>query len=255
MRDKIISHDDIIVYGCTQEEHDRNLERVLQRLDELNLTLKKEKCIFSVPKLVFSGFTLSGEGISPDVTKVDAVRNFKTPESVADVRSFLGLVNYCSRFIRDYSTLTDPLRDLTKKHTKWKWTAEHQDAFDKLKDALTSSEVLAFYNPNAETKLIVDTSGVGLGAILCQKQDDDSFRPVSYASRASDDVEQRYSQTEREALSVLYSCQKFHHYIYDMNIEIVTDHKPLLSLFSVNSSPPPRIQKWLLKLQGYHFKL
>ena len=247
--------DDIIVYGCTQEEHDRKLERVLQRLDELNLTLKKEKCIFSVPKLVFSGFTLSGEGISPVVTKVDAVRNFKTPESVADVRSFLGLVNYCSRFIRDYSTLTDPLRDLTKKHTKWKWTAEHQDAFDKLKDALTSSEVLAFYNPNAETKLIVDASGVGLGAILCQKQDDDSFRPVSYASRALDDVEQRYSQTEREALSVLYSCQKFHHYIYDMNIEIVTDHKPLLSLFSVNSSPPPRIQKWLLKLQGYHFKL
>ena len=247
--------DDIIVYGYTQEEHDRNLERVLQRLNELNLTLKKEKCIFSVPKLVFSGFTLSGEGISPDVTKVDAVRNFKTPESVADVRSFLGLVNYCSRFIRDYSTLTDPLRDLTKKHTKWKWTTEHQDAFDKLKDALTSSEVLAFYNPNAETKLIVEASGVGLGAILCQKQDDDSFCPVSYASRALDDVEQRYSQTEHEALSVFYSCQKFHHYIYDMNIEIVTDHKPLLSLISVNSSPPPRIQKWLLKLQGYHFKL
>ena len=143
--------DDIIMYDHTQEEYDRNLERVLQRLDEPNLTLKKEKCIFSVPKLVFSGFTLSGEGISPDVITVDAVRNFKTPESVADVRSFLGLVNYCSCFIRDYSTLTAPLRDLMKKHTKWKWTTEHQDAFDKLKDALTSSEVLAFYNSNAET--------------------------------------------------------------------------------------------------------
>ena len=238
--------DDIIVYSCTQEEHDRNLERVLQRLDELNRTLKKEKCIFSVPKLVFSGFTLSEEGISPDVTKVDAVRNFKTPESVADVRSFLGLVSYCSRFIRDYSTLTDPLRYLTKKHAKWKWTTEHQDAFDKLKDALTSSEVLAFYNPNAETKLIVDASGVGLGAILCQKQDDDSFRPVSYASRALDYVQQTYSQTECEALSVFYLCQKFRQYIYDMDIEIVTDHKPLLSLFSVNASPPPRIQKWFV---------
>ena len=87
------------------------MERVLQRLDDLKLTLKKEKCIFIVPKLVFSGFTLSGEGISPDVTKVDAVRNFKTPESVADVRSFIGLVNYCSRFICDYSTLTHRLRD------------------------------------------------------------------------------------------------------------------------------------------------
>ena len=118
--------DDIIVYGCTQEEHDRNLERVLQRLDKLNLALRKKKCIFSVPKLVFSGFTLLGEGISPAVTKVDAVRNFKTPESVADVRSFVSLLNYCSRFIRDYSTLTDPLRDLKKKHAKWKWTTEHQ---------------------------------------------------------------------------------------------------------------------------------
>ena len=142
-----------------------------------------------------------------------------------------------------------------KKHTKWRWTAEHQDTFDKLKDALTSSEVLAFYNPNAETKLMVDASSVGLGAILWQKHDDDSFCPVSHASRALDDVEQRYSQTECDALSVLYSCQKFHHYIYDIDIEIVTDHKPLLSLFSVNSSPPPHIQKWLLKLQGYHFKL
>ena len=94
--------DDIIVYGHTQEEHDRNLERGLQRLDEFNLTLKQEKCIFSVPKLVFSGFTLSGEGISSDVIKVDAVRNFKTPESVADVRSFLGLVNYWFRFNHDY---------------------------------------------------------------------------------------------------------------------------------------------------------
>ena len=97
--------DDIIVYGLTQQEHDRNLERVLQRLDELNLTLKKES-IFSVPELVFSGFAISQEGISPGVTKVDAVRNVKTPESVADFRSCLGTVNYCSRFIRDFSTLT-----------------------------------------------------------------------------------------------------------------------------------------------------
>ena len=78
---------------------------------------------------------------------------------------------------------------------------------------------------------------------------------MSYASCALDDVEQRYSQTEHEAFSVLYSCQKFHHYIYDMDIEIVTDHKPLLSLFSGNSSPPPHVQKCSLKLQGYHFKL
>ena len=79
------------------------------------------------------------------------------------------------------------------------------------------------------------------------------IRPVSYSSRTLDDVEQRYSQTEHEALSLLYSCQKFHHYIYDMDIETMTDHKPLLSLFSVDLSPPHHIQKWLLKLQGYHF--
>ena len=97
-----------------------------------------------ISKLIFSEFTLSGERISPDVTKVDAVRNFKTPESVANVRSSPGLVNYCSGFICDYSTLTAPLRDLSKKHTKWKRTTEHQDAFDNLKNALTSSEVLAF---------------------------------------------------------------------------------------------------------------
>ena len=247
--------DDIFVFGKDQAEHDKRLNDVLSRLFKRGLRVNFEKCIFSAKELVFSGFTLSGKGISPDRAKVQAIHDARPPRTATEVRSFLGLVNYCSRFIKDYSTLTAPLRQLTKKNVPFHWGKREQEAFESLKTSLTSDEVMAYYNPSAETVVIVDGSPVGVGAILTQKQDDASFRPVAYGSKALTPTQSKYSQTEREALAVLFACQKYHYYLHGMHFDIITDHKPLLGIYSPTANPPPRIEKWALKLQPYDFTL
>ena len=109
------------------------------------------------------------------------------------------MLNYRHHFIRDYSTISEPLRKLTKKHQPFIWGESQQKAFETLKKCVTSADVLAFYNPKAETELIVVASPYGLGAILSQQQSDGTYKPVSYGSQALSDVESRYSQTDREA--------------------------------------------------------
>ncbi|VDI82386.1 Hypothetical predicted protein [Mytilus galloprovincialis] len=165
--------------------------------------------------MTFMGHVLSAKGIGPQKSKVEAVTSARNPKTASEMRSFHGLVNYCGRYIPDFSTVSAPLRELTRAKTKWIWSSRHQDAFDELKRF------------NAETHVIVDASPVGLGAILSQKQSDWNFRPVTFASRTLTNVEQRYSQTEREALVVVWGCDRFHLYLYGKEFILVTDHKPL----------------------------
>ncbi|KAK3752963.1 hypothetical protein QZH41_005120, partial [Actinostola sp. cb2023] len=113
---------------------------------------------------------------------------------------------------------------------------------------------MAHYDPAAETHLRVDASPVGLGAILLQCQDGVS-RPVAYASRTLTDVERRYSQTEKEALAVVWGCEKFHLYLYGTEFTLFTDHKPLEVIYSPRAKPPARIERWVLRLQPYRFKI
>ena len=216
--------------------------------------MNREKCVFSVPELVFFGFKISANGIAPDDKKIDAVRNARPPQNAAEVRSFLGLVNYCARFIPNFATLAEPLRKLTRSDAEWAWGDAQQDAFHRLKGLLTSDCVVAHYNQAAETELKVDASPVGLGAILLQRSGD-SVRPVAYASRTLTDVERRYSQTEKEALAVVWACERFHIYLYGKLFTLYTDHKPLELIYSPKSKLPPRIERWALRLQPYTFKV
>ncbi|CAG2184423.1 unnamed protein product [Mytilus edulis] len=140
----------------------------------------------------------------------------------------------------------------TRAKTKWIWSSRHQDAFDELKRLLASAKMLAHYNSNAtQTHVIVDASPVGLGAILRQKQSDGNFRPVTFASRTLNDVEQRYSQTEREVLAVVWGCERFYLYLFAKEFILVTDHKPLEVIYSPKSKPPARIERWAMRLQPY----
>ena len=108
-----------------------------------------------------------------------------------------------------------------------------------------------YYNPIAETNIIVDAGPKGLGAILSQKQKNGQFKPKSYSSRALTDVESQYSQTEKEALEVTWAFQHYHYYVYDRHVTVYTDHKPLERLLTTSPTPPPRIQRWLMRLQAY----
>jgi hypothetical protein len=138
--------DDIIVFGTTQAEHDRSLDQTLQRLHANGLTLNKDKCLFSVPELVFFVLKISAAGLSPDDKKVEAIQNAPAPTKAGEVRSFLGLVNYCARFIPNLATTSEPLRQLTRMGAKWAWGKPQQLAFNELKNSLTSDCVMAHYN-------------------------------------------------------------------------------------------------------------
>lgn len=249
--------DDILVYGRSDTEHNERLTRVLERLEQKGLTLNKNKCKFAKKSLTYLGYVFSEDGVAPDPNKVDDVRNAPRPTNVLELRSFLGLANYCSRFIQDFATITAPLRSLTRKDETWNWKSDHETAFKKLKKALTSSSVMSYFNPSWQTEILVDGSPVGLGAILTQKSPNGrETKIISYASRALTPVEQRYSQIEREALAVVYGCEKFHIYVYGQEFHILTDHKPLISMFNhPYSTTPARIERWILRLQQYRVQL
>ena len=221
--------DDIIVRGGTHDQHNEHLRKVMTRVRECGLTLNLEKCQFSMSQLTFMG---RGVGVADD--KVMTVVEAREPQSVSEVRSFLGLLNYSGRFIPDLATLSEPLRRLTKKDVEFQWGPEQAEAIQKLKNELARAEILGYYDKDAETRVISDASPVGLGAILAQKQQGE-FRVIMYASRSLTEVERRYSQTECEALAIVWA------YLYGIKFHLVTDHKPLECLYSKKSRPPARI--------------
>ena len=141
---------------------------------------------------------------------------------------FLGLVNFSARFITNLASIAEPLHRLTRKQTRFVWGTEQQGAFDALKDSLTNADTLAYFDSNAEeTKLITDASPEGLGAVLTQVQGG-CEQVVAFASCSLTDVKCTYSQTEKEALELVWGCERFHMYLYGVEFTLLTDHKPLV---------------------------
>ena len=219
------------------------------------MTPNQAKCSFDKESLCFYVYELSKNGISVDQKKIDAIVTMQAHSDVNQLRSFLGLVNYCERFIQSLATITAPLRELTMKGAPWTWEHRHQTAFEAIKKELEKDCTMAFYNPEHKSLVTVDASPVGVGAILFQFDNDGNERIVAYASRALTQVEQKYSQTEKEALAVVYGSEKFHIYLVGAEFELDTDHKPLEVIYNPKSKPPARIERWTLRLQQYQFKL
>ena len=188
---------------------------------ERGLTLNKLKCEYSKRKLEFLGYVFGEDGMAPDPTKVQDILDLEAPTSVTDVRSLLGMVNYCARFIKGYATTTEPLRTLTNNNHVWEWTDKHDNALAQLKHALVNAPVTAYFDLDKTTELSVDASPVGQGAILAQvNPTTGGTNVIAYASRSLTNTEQRYSQTEREALAVVWACEHFHLYIYGKPTDI-----------------------------------
>ncbi|KAK7099536.1 hypothetical protein V1264_003664 [Littorina saxatilis] len=237
--------DDIIVFGSDQADHDRALDETLKRLHQAGLTVHRQKCEFNKDEIEFFGFIFSAAGLRPDPKKVQALHDMPRPQNASEVRSFLGMVQYSSRFINNFATITEPLRSLTKQNTPWAWTETHETAFDTIKQALSATTTLAYFDPKKHTEIYVDASPVGVAGLLCQEG-----RTIAYASRVLTAVEQRYSQTEREALAVVWACKHFDIYVSGAPFTVITDHRPLLNIWQ-KPSPPTRIARWSLRLQPY----
>lgn len=127
--------DDILIFGKTKSLHDENLHKLFKRLRDVNGTVNKKKVVIDCTEINFYGMVFSGSGIKPNQNKVETIRSTTTPKSATETRSFLGLANFVSRFIKDYATISEPLWSLTNLNAKWEWTQKHRTALDSLKKA------------------------------------------------------------------------------------------------------------------------
>lgn len=251
----IVYLDDVVVHGKTQKEHDERLRAVLQRLSEYGVLLNDKKCVYNVRSLEFLGHILSVDGIRPTESRIEAIQRFREPQNVSELRSFLGLVCYVGRFIPDLATKTDSLRQLLRSDVQFEWTERERKDFQALKAAICKIDYLGFFNLRNRTKLIADASPTGLGAVLLQEDSHGQLRVIAFASKALTDIEKKYFQTEKEALSLVWSVDKFKLYLQGIKFTLLTDCKALEFLFTPRSRPCARIERWVLRLQAYNYDI
>ena len=157
-----------------------------------------------------------------------AIQEAPAPKTPTKLWSFLGMLNFYGKFIPNLSSILDPLHSLLRKDVAWKWEVEQQEAFDKAKNQLQSSDLLVHYDPEKELVVSCDASPYGVGAVLSHVMEDGSERPVAYALSTHSTAERNYGHLDKEALAVVFAVKKFHQFLYGRHFKIYTDHKPLL---------------------------
>ena len=244
--------DDILIHGETYEEHNENLKEFFKRCRKKNLKLNRAKLRLGVSQVKYMGHILTREGFRADPEKIDIIRKTAPPADKKALLRILGSTNYLSKFIPSYSEIAAPLRTLLKENVEFAWMPEHQTSFDKLKECLSKSPVLAYFDPKLPIQIQTDASNNAVGGVLLQ-----GGRPVDLCSAALRPSELKYAVIEKELLAILISCRKFEHQIFAHPAVIVeTDHQPLISIFKKPlHSAPKRLQRMLLYLQKYNFEL
>ena len=219
--------DDIIIAGFKDDgsDHDENLRAVLERVRERNVRFNEDKMVVRCTKIPFFGHMIGSGGVEADPSKIAAIQAMAVPTNIQDLQSFLGMVNYLSRFMPRLASL----RDLCKNGSLFKWGPEHDRAFQNVKGEIASATQLQYYNHEKPLTLQVDASKRGLGAALVQEAG-----PVAFANKSLR-TETRYSNIEREMLGIVYGLERFHCYAYGRRVTIETDHKPLVSIVQKTS--------------------
>ena len=252
------SMDDILVHGETLEEHDERLDALLKVLEENGITLNLEKCVFRKSEIEFLGHIVSADGIKPIHERMEAVNNYPIPKNITELKSFLGMAQYLSRFAPELSRASEPLRDLLSQKNVWRWEESHTIAFNKVKEVLSNPLCLATYDVNRETLIRTDGSKLnGISVVLYQKQEDGKWRVVDCASRFLQDAEKNYYPIEIEMLGVMWGIKRMQMYLHGLpKFRVCTDHKPLIPILNYKglAEMSPRIQAMRMKLLRYTFQ-
>jgi hypothetical protein len=257
--DVMAYQDDILIATSTIEQHLQVLAEVLSRLRKANLRLVKDKCEFMVSSVTYLGFQVGQCGILPAKDNVHAIVNMPPPQNVSELRSFMGMVQFYLHFLPHFTEKAEELRALLAADVPWQWSSIHQSIFDRIKQMIVSADCLSHYSLTLPLVLVVDASPVGVGAVLNHVMSDGREAPVLYASKSLSPTQRRYSQTDREALAIVYAVQKFHQFLSGRHFKIITDHKPLLGIFGSDRPTPniisPKLLRWSLILAGYDYVL
>ena len=261
----IVYLDDIISFSDTKEEHLKRLEAVFQKLAAAGLKLKPSKCFFFREETEYLGHVVSGKGVATNPKKVKTVTKWPTPKTVHDVRSFLGFAGSYRRFIKDFSKIAKPIREVitglenqskrTAKKTLIEWSEAADSAFVHLKELCTSTPILAYQDYQLLFVLHTDSSSEGLGAILYQRQEG-KLRVIAYVSRSVSKSESHYPAHKLEFLALKWAvCKKFHEYLYgSKSFEVYTDNNPLTYILT-SAKLDACGQRWVAKLANYNFTI
>ncbi|XP_041987296.1 uncharacterized protein K02A2.6-like [Aricia agestis] len=251
--------DDICVTGKDKATHLRNLKAVLRRLQDNGLKINFAKCQFFKNSVTYLGYKIDKFGLHTDSKKIEAIVTAPEPTNVTQLKSFMGLVNFYSKFCVNMSDILKPLYGLLKKDVKWAWTSECSKSFKKIKNVLSNAPVLTHYDPSLPLILSVDSSAYGVGAVLTQRCADGTERPVCCASRTLNAAEVNYSQIDKEALAIIFGVTKHHQYLYGRHFTLRSDHRPLSYIFGDRKGIPvtaaSRLQRYAVKLSAYNFSI
>lgn len=247
----LVYMDDIIIYSTSMQEHIKDLRSIFDRLRKANLKVQLDKSEFLRKEVLYLGHTITNEGLKPNDDKIRAVLNYPMPETVTEIKSFLGLIGYYRRFIKDFAKITKPLTNCLKKRNKIIIDQKYMDAFNQCKELLTHAPILQYPDPTKPYLLTTDASAVAIGAVLSQGTVG-TDKPIAYASRTLSETEMRYSTIERELLAVMWAVKHFRPYLYGNKFTIYTDHRPLAWLDSLKE-PNSKLTRWRLRLLEYDF--
>ncbi|UYV62250.1 K02A2.6-like [Cordylochernes scorpioides] len=250
--------DDILILGKGDsyeealKDHDRNLENLFKTARQANLKFNINKVKLRLKEVKYLGHIITPHGLKPDPEKVKALKEMPHPESITELKSFLGFATYLCKFMPNISMISEPLRKLTMKNSTWSWSKNHQAAFEQIKDLASKAPILRYFDADKSIAIQCDASKHGLGATLLQES-----QPIIFASRSLSKTEQNYAQIEKECLAIVFACERFHQYILGKcQVIVQTDHKPLLSIFKKSIlKAPQRLQRMLLRLQRYNLEL
>ncbi|KAL7630558.1 UNVERIFIED_CONTAM: hypothetical protein RMT77_019250 [Armadillidium vulgare] len=213
--------------------------------------MKLEKCAFFKREVTFLGFLISDKGITVDPEKVKTLKRIKSPKDVPEIRSIMGFFNFFRNLIPDFSTIAAPINKLLKKNEKFEWGKEQEEALGKLKELLAQEPLLQYPDYDKEFIIVTDASKQGLGAVLLQKDEEGTERPVSFASRTLTKSEKNYSITEMEALGIVFALKKFKNMINRYPITVKCDHTAAIAIFAKKDYPSARLARWSLIVSDF----
>jgi IS1 family transposase len=246
--------DDIVIYSRNKDEHLDHIQAVFDKIYEAGLRLKPQKCVFGLKEVKLLGYVVSGDGIRADEAKSQAIADLKPPTTIKGVRSFLGMTGYYRQCMPDYARVAEPLLELTRnnnnKNSRFKWGEAQDKSFQKLKDLLTSSHVMAAPDTQRPYKLYTDACNYAVGAILVQEDKEGIERVVQYVSHSLSSTQRRWAVIEKEAYAVVYALKKLRAYLYESDFVVYTDHRPLKCLFTKDMNNT-KIQRWAVLLAEY----
>ena len=244
--------DDILIYSNSWKDHLYHIELVLLRLRKERLYAKLSKCVFGAREVEYLGFVLKSGKVAMNPNKTEAIEAWETPSSKKELQSFLGLVNYYRRFIRNCSEIAKPLTNLTK-NVPFDWSEEAESAFQRLKKAVTSAPVLRQFSSTAPIAITTDASKHAIGGVM-EQQFEDGIHPVSFVSRTLNSAEQNYAAHDLELLGIHDTLRMWRCYLHGRKFKVHTDHHPLRYL-DTQEFLSPRQVRWLEKLAQFDFEI